>query len=361
MYEIRSACSRNVFDLRQLREDILKYESELSASHIWQNDPERAKELGSQIANSKKEIARWEHITGEAATLEELWAIAGASPDSGFLREFDERLFMLEQSLRAVEIEYLFSGKYDKGSALVSIYSGAGGKDAEDWAAMLARMYERYAERLGWKVIRVHEHNGEYHGPSGWGIKNVTLDIKGDFAYGYLKHERGVHRLVRISPFSSQSLRHTSFALVEALPEMIEPEEIEIKPEEITFDFFRASGPGGQNVNKRETAVRVIHNPTGIQATAQSERTQERNRETAMQHLRAKLYQKKLAEIEAERRGIRGEQVSVEWGSQIRSYVLHPYRLVKDHRTNYETSDVEGVLDGDLDALVEASIRRVMP
>lgn len=323
---------------------------------LWQNNPARAKDAGSQIAAHKKEIERWEKITSEATTLGELWTMTEGEPDAPFLNEFEKRLITLEKELREVEIEYLFSGKYDRGAALLSIYSGAGGKDAEDWAAMLTRMYERYAERRGWKITRVHEHYGEYHGPSGWGIKNVTLDIKGDFAYGYLKHERGVHRLVRISPFSAQSLRHTSFALVDVLPEFVPPEEVEVKSEDISIDFLRSSGPGGQNVNKRETAVRITHNPTGIQVSAQSERTQERNRELAMQHLRAKLYQRKLEEQEKERQGIRGEDVKVEWGSQIRSYVLHPYRLAKDHRTNYETSDVEGVLDGELDGFIEALV-----
>lgn len=341
-----------------MQEDVLKYEQELAEPFIWQNNPDKAKDLGIKISGLKKEIERWDKITSEVGTLKELWEMAGKEPDAAFTVEFEKRLKVLEKDVREVEIEYLFSGKYDKGSAILSIYSGAGGKDAEDWAAMLLRMYERYIETKGWKSKRIHEHYGEYHGPSGWGIKNVTLDIKGDFAYGYLKHERGVHRLVRISPFSAQSLRHTSFALVEVLPEFIPPEEIELRPEDINIDFFRSSGPGGQNVNKRETAVRLTHNPTGLQASAQSERTQERNRELAMQHLRAKLYQRKVEEQERERRGIRGEQVSVEWSSQIRSYVLHPYQMVKDHRTGHETSDVEGVLEGDLEEFIDASIRQ---
>ncbi len=341
-----------------MKEEVLRLEGEMTAPYFWQNNPDRAKEVSSRAASLKKEISRWEEMTAEAGTLNELWLLAGKDADENFLREFEERLGRAEKYFRELEILYLFSGKYDRGNALVSIYAGAGGKDAEDWAAMLLRMYERYAESKGWDVTRVHEHYGEYHGPSGWGVKNVTLDIKGEFAYGYLKHERGVHRLVRISPFSSQSLRHTSFALVDALPEFVAPEEIELSNEDLTIDFFRSSGPGGQNVNKRETAVRVTHIPTGLFASAQSERTQERNRELATAHLRAKLYQREIEKAEAERRGIRGDQVSAEWGSQIRSYVLHPYQMVKDHRTNYETSDTESVLEGNLNAFIEAAIRK---
>lgn len=323
---------------------------------IWQNNPARAKELGAAISQKKKEIDRWETITAEARTLDELWQMEGGEPKQEFLKEFETRLKIAERDLRAVEVEYLFSGKYDRGPALLSIYSGAGGKDAEDWAAMLLRMYERYAEKKGWGISRVHEHYGEYNGPSGWGIKNATLKVDGEFAYGYLKHERGVHRLVRISPFSAKALRHTSFALVDVVPEFVLPEEVEIKTEDLKIDFFRSSGPGGQNVNKRETGVRITHLPTHIQVSAQSERAQERNRDLAMRHLRAKLFQAKLDEQERERMGVRGEQVSVEWGSQIRSYVLHPYQMVKDHRTGYEVSGVEDVLDGDLGEFIEASV-----
>lgn len=340
-----------------MKEEVLRLEGELAAPYFWQNNPDRAREASSRIAALKKEIERWEEMTSEAHTLEELWALAGKNPDPVFEKEFSERLDRAEAYFSELEVLYLFSGKYDRGNALVSIYAGAGGKDAEDWGAMLLRMYERYAESRGWKATRIHEHYGEYHGPSGWGIKNVTLAVIGEFAYGFLKHERGVHRLVRISPFSAQSLRHTSFALVEVLPEFVAPEEVAVRNEDVTIDFFRSSGPGGQNVNKRETAVRVTHIPTGIFAAAQSERTQERNRELAMRHLRAKLYQRELERQEAERKGIRGDQISAEWGSQIRSYVLHPYQLVKDHRTGWETSDIAGVLDGEIEAFIDAAVR----
>ena len=219
-------------------------------------------------------------------------------------------------------------------------------------------MFSRFAEKKGWKVKAIHEHWGEYRGPAGWGIKNATILIEGAYAYGYLKKESGVHRLVRISPFSAQSLRHTSFALVDVLPEFVEPDEIEVKSEDLKIDFFRSSGPGGQNVNKRETAVRITHIPTGLQTASQAERSQDRNREIAMNHLRAKLYELAQKNQEKERRGIQQEKVSIEWGNQIRSYVMHPYQMVKDHRTDVETTQIDKVLDGELNEFIEAEIKQ---
>ena len=214
-----------------------------------------------------------------------------------------------------------------------------------------------FAEKSGWKIKTIHEHWGEFQGPGGWGIKNTTILLEAPYAYGYLKNESGVHRLVRISPFSAQQLRHTSFALVDVMPEFVVPEEVEVKPEDLKIEFFRSSGPGGQNVNKRETAVRIIHLPTGLQVASQVERTQERNRELALALLRSKLYQFKLAAQERERRGVRQEKVAIEWGSQIRSYVMHPYQMVKDHRTDVETSNINAVLEGGLEEFIEAEIK----
>lgn len=306
------------------------------------------------MAALQKEVARWESC---ARDLEVIKEISADSSEVKSLKDLENQCAELAKAVAAMEIEKTFSGKYDRGNAVLSVYAGAGGKDSEDWAAMLKRMYERWAERKGFKVKVLHEHFGEMHGPSGWGIKNASMEIKGEFAYGLLKKENGVHRLVRISPFSAKSLRHTSFALVEVMPEFVAAEEVEIKSEEIQIDFFRSSGPGGQNVNKRETAVRITHLPTKTHVAVQAERSQDRNREIAMKMLAAKLYQQKLKEQEREAARVKGETVAIEWGSQIRSYVLHPYQLVKDHRTGVETSNIEAVLDGELDRFIEAELK----
>jgi len=267
---------------------------------------------------------------------------------------------VFEEKLRAEEFRVFLSGEYDKNSAILSITSGAGGQDAQDWAAMLLRMYERYCQRKGYKTEVLHQSFGEGGGPEGRiGIKSATLEIKGPFSYGFLKKETGVHRLVRISPFSAKSLRHTSFVLVEILPGITKEEEaeIKIKPEDLKIDFYRASGPGGQYVNKRETSVRITHLPTGLVVVCQSERLQGLNREKAMKILVAKLHQLKRTAVEEELKKIKGEKISASWGNQIRSYVLHPYKMAKDLRSGVETSDVEGVLDGNLDEFIEAEIK----
>ena len=325
----------------------------MTASGFW-DDRAHARAKSEELATLKKETGRWDRMMSDAQTLQEL----AASPmDENALGELETQYHELQREFRAAEMERLFSGAYDRGNAVLSIFSGAGGKDAEDWAAMLRRMYERWAGKKGFKVRTLHEHFGELEGPSGWGLKNVSLAIHGPYAYGYLKRENGVHRLVRISPFDASSRRHTSFALVEVMPEFVAPEEISIKPEELQIDFFRSSGPGGQNVNKRETAVRITHLPTKLQVAVQVERTQERNREIAMQLLAAKLYQQKMKEQEREAARLKGETVSIEWGSQIRSYVVHPYQLVKDHRTGHETSQVEKILEGDIDEFISAELK----
>jgi len=273
------------------------------------------------------------------------------------LAEFES--IKTEEDLEKMEFRIFLSGKYDKGTALLSIMSGAGGQDAQDWATMLLRMYQRYADRQGFKTKILDQSFGEGVAEGRAGIKSVTLEITGKYAYGYLKKESGVHRLVRISPFSAQSLRHTSFALVEVLPEISSAEEggLEIKPEQLAVEVCKASGPGGQNVNKRMTAVKIIHLPTKITVASQTERSLAQNKESAMKMLYAKLYQLKESQKSQELAQIKGKAVAIEWGSQIRSYVLHPYQLVKDVRTNVETSDTAGVLDGKLEELIAAEIR----
>ena len=266
---------------------------------------------------------------------------------------------VLSQKIAEKEIQVYLSGKYDKGIALLSIMSGAGGQDAQDWVTMLLRMYQRYADRQGFKINILDQSFGEGVAEGRTGIKSVTLEIKGKYAYGYLKKESGVHRLVRISPFSAQDLRHTSFALVEVLPEISSAEEgdLEVKPEQLSVEVCKASGPGGQNVNKRMTAVKIIHLPTKITVASQTERSLAQNKESAMKMLYSKLYQLKESQRDKELAKIKGKAVAIEWGSQIRSYVLHPYQLVKDVRTNVETSDTAGVLDGNLEELIAAEIK----
>jgi peptide chain release factor 2 len=274
--------------------------------------------------------------------------------DSDSLKQEIEKF---EKKLKVKEQEIYLGGKYDRSSAMLSIYSGAGGQDAQDWAAILLRMYNRYCERKGFKVSVLDESWGEGGGSEGrTGIKSVTLLIEGKFVYGFLRRETGVHRLVRISPFSAQKLRHTSFALVEVLPE-IGAHDIEVKADDLKVDTYKASGPGGQYVNKRESAIRITHIPTGIVVNCQSERLQGKNKERAMSLLLSKIYQYNQEKQEKEVSDIKGDKISASWGNQIRSYVLHPYKMVKDNRTEVESSQPDKVLDGELDEFIEAEIK----
>jgi peptide chain release factor 2 len=280
--------------------------------------------------------------------------------DNTLEKEIEQGIGDIENRIKKQEIKAFLSGKYDKGNAILSVFAGAGGQDAQDWATMLLRMYQRFCEQKGFKTKIFHQAFGEPGGPDGRiGTKTAVLEIKGKFAYGNLKGEAGVHRLVRISPFSQQKLRHTSFALIEILPEISKTEEneIQINPDDLRVDIYRSSGAGGQNVNKRETAVRITHLPTSIVASCQSERQQGLNKEKAMKLLLSKLFQLKQKQEEKEIKQVKGDKVSNEWGNQIRSYVLHPYKMVKDLRTGVETSSVQSVLDGDLDEFIAAEIK----
>lgn len=272
--------------------------------------------------------------------------------DEATLADIEREYTVAEKAIDDWEFRALLGGEYDHASALLTIRSGAGGADAQDWAEMLLRMYLRYAERRNWKSSVLDESRG---GEAG--IKSATIELSGAYAYGYLHGEAGIHRLVRLSPFNANSLRQTSFASVEVMPVIDDDKTVEIKTDDLRIDTYRSQGAGGQNVNKTESAVRITHIPTGLVAACQSERSQLQNREEAMKMLRSKLVQKKIEEQEEEKRKLRGEVKSAEWGNQIRSYVLHPYTMVKDHRTDTETSNAQGVLDGDLDMFVESELR----
>jgi peptide chain release factor 2 len=280
--------------------------------------------------------------------------LAGTDGDPALQADLDRELEAVSSDFDRERTSLLFGGEYDERNAILTISAGAGGTEATDWAQMLLRMYLRWAERhrFGSEIL------DQLEGEEG-GVKSVTVAIQGRQGYGYMRAERGVHRLVRISPFDSQKRRHTTFALVEVLPEVEDDVEIEINPDELRIDTFRATGAGGQHVNKTDSAVRITHVPTGISAQSQNERSQMQNRETAMKILRARLLERRVAEREAELAKLKGEHIEAGWGNQIRSYVLHPYQMVKDHRTELETANTSAVLDGDLDAFMQAELERL--
>lgn len=303
-------------------------------------------------------VERWHTLTQEIQELKTIYEIS--KNDHGVLQEIEKEFPAFEKKFSALEREMYLSGKYDAGSAALTITAGAGGQDAEDWAGMLSEMYAGYAHKKNWNIQALDEAFGDVQAKAGRKpIKHVTFEIEGPYAYGLLKKETGVHRLVRISPFSAKKLRHTSFAAVEVLPDIHEVDEkaVELKPEELRVETARSSGPGGQNVNKRETAVRIVHIPTNISAACQSERSQSQNREKAMKLLRAKLFHEMQKQHAEEIQHLRGEKMKIEWASQIRSYVLHPYKLVKDHRTEYESHDPDEVLSGDVGGFIEAELQ----
>ena len=303
------------------------------------------------ISSLRAEINSARQLDLQLTDLEELTRLGDESMHS----ELDSEITRLEAELSSRSFRAMLSGNYDHDAAIMAIHAGAGGTDSQDWAAMLQRMYLRWCESRGFSTEVLDLTPGEEAG-----IKSSTISVNGDYAYGYLRSEKGVHRLVRLSPFDANHRRHTSFALVEVLPQVAMDEaEVEINPSDLKLDVFRSSGAGGQNVQKNATAVRLTHLPTGIVVTCQNERSQLQNRENAMKVLRARLVELKQAEKEQEVAVLKGEYTKAEWGSQIRSYVLHPYQMVKDHRTEYETGNTQAVLDGELDAFMEAYLHSV--
>ncbi len=300
------------------------------------------------IASLSDTIGSWSGISRHITDLEALIEL----DDGSLTAEIEEQLDELQEQLAQKEDELLLSGEYDQGNALLAIHAGAGGTDSQDWAAMLERMYLRWAELHSYKVELLDRTLGEEAG-----IKSATYLVQGNLAYGYLKCEKGVHRLVRLSPFDAAHRRHTSFSLVEVLPELEDNSTIQINAEDIEIEVYKSSGAGGQNVQKNMTAVRIKHIPTGLIVTCQNERSQTQNRENALKVLKARLFELEQQAHAEEISDLKGEFKKVEWGNQIRSYVLHPYQMVKDHRTDYETGNTQAVLDGELDSFIEAYLR----
>jgi peptide chain release factor 2 len=302
-----------------------------------------------KISSLQEEIETWNSISTKTKDLLDL----AKTGDESFRVELLQEINQLKQKLDSLELTTLLSGPYDKGNALLSINAGAGGTDAQDWAAMLMRMYLRWAEKNKYSSEVINKSDGEEAG-----IKSITILIEGNYAYGYLRTEKGVHRLVRLSPFDATHRRHTSFVQVEVLPEVAaEDPSIIIKPDDLLIDIYKSSGAGGQNVQKNATAIRITHHPTGIVVSCQNERSQLQNKENAIKVLRGRLYELKLAEQEKQINKLRGEYQKAEWGNQIRSYILHPYRMVKDHRTEYETGNIDAVLDGEINAFIETYLQ----
>ncbi|MCG0238705.1 MAG: peptide chain release factor 2 [Firmicutes bacterium] len=338
------------WDRRQAR--IAELEARAAAPDFW-TDGTAAQQVLKELNSLRTPLERWQGLMRRAEDLQVLIELAEEAADPEMGAEAAREAAALETELERFELEQLLTGKYDSHNAILTLHAGAGGTEAQDWCAMLLRMYTRWAERRGYKVELLDSLDGEEAG-----IKSATLAIRGPHAYGFLRPEMGVHRLVRISPFDAAARRHTSFAAVEVTPEIEDDAEVEIRPEDLRIDTFRASGAGGQHVNKTESAVRITHLPTGIVVTCQQERSQHQNRETAMRILRSRLAQLKLEQMERELGQLRGPKMEIQWGSQIRSYVFQPYTLVKDHRTGYEVGNIEAVMDGDLDGFIYAYLQK---
>ncbi len=317
---------------------------------FW-NDPKQAAQISKELETLKSEVEDFEKLEKKVADLIELLELF-ETPENQERTEVEKQMLEIQKEFETLEFKTLLSGQYDCNDVILAIRSGAGGVDAQDWAEMLLRMYLKWAEKNGFKAVIVEQTKGAEAG-----IKSATLEIDGAWAYGYLQSEAGVHRLVRLSPFNSDNLRQTSFAIVEVLPIIEDIAEVVINPQDLVIDTYRASGAGGQHVNTTDSAVRITHLPTGIVVTCQSERSQLQNRQQAMKVLKARIHKKFLEQQEIEKQKLRGEQKSAEWGSQIRSYVVHPYKMVKDHRTKFETSDAEKVLEGELEEFMQAYLR----
>jgi peptide chain release factor 2 len=323
-------------------------EKQSEAPQLWDNR-ENALAVMKKVADLRQEIESWQQLEKSVNSSIEL----AEFNDESLRPDIEIEIEQIEAEISKKELSTMLSGPYDKGNAILAVHAGAGGTDSQDWAAMLFRMYLRWADKNKYKTEILDQTEGEEAG-----IKSTTITVNGDFAYGYLRSEKGVHRLVRLSPFDSAHRRHTSFALVEVLPEVTpDDSSIQINPEDIRIDVYKSSGAGGQNVQKNATAVRITHFPTGIVVSCQNERSQMQNRDNALKVLKSKLLDLQREEIDKQMAELRGEYTKAEWGSQIRSYVLHPYQMVKDHRTEFEVGNTQGVLDGDLNGFIEAYLK----
>jgi peptide chain release factor 2 len=338
------------FEVAAKGSEIQELEVQMAEAGFW-DDQQQAQSVIARINSLRQVHDTWSEIRGECAELAELAHLALQEGEDSLAQEIGEGLSRLKEKLNSLELTQLLGGKYDHNNAIISLHPGAGGLESQDWAEMLLRMYTRWAEKRGFSTEIL-----DYQSDVEAGINSATLLIKGEYAYGYLRSEKGVHRLVRISPFDSSGRRHTSFASLDVLPE-IEEGEVEINPDDLRIDTYRSGGAGGQHVNTTDSAVRITHIPTGLVATCQNERSQHSNRLAAMKILLARLAERLRLEQEEEMAKIRGEQREIAWGSQIRSYIFHPYNLVKDHRTEVETGNVNAVMDGEIDMFVDAWLR----
>ncbi len=341
----------NLFDIEKSTKQLKDLENETLKEDFWKDSKNSSKIL-SQIKKLKSKCNDFKEIKIEIENLEELTELINLEPDEELAKEIIKNTKRLEKSVEKLELTSILSGKYDGNNAILTIHPGAGGTESQDWAEMLYRMYTRWANKNNYEVKELDYLDGEEAG-----LKSVTFEVIGDNAYGYLKSEKGIHRLVRISPFDSGGRRHTSFASVEVLPEITDDIEIEINPDDLRVDTYRASGAGGQHINKTSSAVRITHIPTNIVVSCQSERSQIQNRETAMRMLKSRLLDLKEKEHKEKIEDLQGEQKDIAWGSQIRSYVFCPYTMVKDHRTNYEVGNVEAVMDGEIDGFIESYLK----
>lgn len=344
--------SGGLFDWDNRQARIVELEARSAAPEFW-NDAEAAQKVLKELSGLRAPLETWQGLKRRAEDLQVLIQLAEEADDAAMAAEVSAETAALETELERFELERLLNGKFDDHNAILTLHAGAGGTEAQDWCAMLLRMYTRWAERSGYKVELLDSLDGDEAG-----LKSATLAIRGPHAYGFLRPEMGVHRLVRISPFDAAARRHTSFAAVEVTPEVEDDTEVEIRSEDLKVDTYRASGAGGQHVNKTESAVRITHLPTGIVVACQQERSQIQNREVAMRMLRSRLAQLKLEEMERELGQLRGPKMEIQWGSQIRSYVFQPYTMVKDHRTGYEVGNIQAVMDGDLDGFIYAYLQK---